>query len=259
MADLAAVAGDTRQRPAADDHSAAEADLAGEEDHVIRAGRGAAPVLGESSEVGLVGDHDRRRRAQCLGEHLAQRHVAPPEVRSSRDESVVPTHDADDRHPDPDQRMGAPRHGRAVGERGEVSDDVVDAGALARPVDADELEDLSAHPDHGHGEGVDGDLERQDDGAFGLEPHDRRRAAGQPQRLPRASTTSPAATRSPTSRRIPLRVSPVRSPSSERDSGPSAWSTWTSALRLARRMLSLRCPLSPRPVTKIVPLGFKRL
>ena len=44
---------------------------------------------------------------------------------------------------------------------------------------------------------------------------------------------------------MPLRVSPVRSPSSERDSGPSAWSARTSALRFARRMLSLRCPLSP--------------
>ena len=90
----------------------------------------------------------------------------------------MPADDADDCDADPDERMRAPRRGRAVGERGEVGDDVVDAGALARPVDTDEVEDVAAHPDDGHGEGVDGDLERQHDGAFGFEPHDRRRTPG---------------------------------------------------------------------------------
>ena len=40
---------------------------------VVGAGRGAAAMLGEGAEVGLVGDRDRRRRAERLGRAPAER------------------------------------------------------------------------------------------------------------------------------------------------------------------------------------------
>ncbi len=53
-----------------------------------------------------------------------------------------------------------------------------------RPVDPHEVEDLTADPDDGHGEGVDGDLESQHDGPPGNEAHEWRRTTGQTERFP---------------------------------------------------------------------------
>ena len=77
---------------------------------------------------------------------------------------------------------------------------------------------------------------------------------GSPSDSPRSSTTKPASTRSPTSRRMPLRVRPVRSPSSLRDSGPSTCNARTSALEvgatdaLAALSPVPHCPRTPSRV-----------
>ena len=47
------------QRAPADDHAAADADLARDEQQVVDAHRRAAPVLGQRAQVGIVGDRDR--------------------------------------------------------------------------------------------------------------------------------------------------------------------------------------------------------
>ena len=89
---------------------------------------------------------------------------------------------------------------------------------------------------------------------------DQRRRAARACRAARPAPRSrgPPATSSPMRPRIALRVSPVRATSSERDSGPRACSSRTIALRFARRTVSLRCPMSSRPiVTGFVFLSFK--
>ena len=71
---------------------------------------------------------------------------------------------------------------------------------------------------------------------------------GVPSGAARPSVTSPPATSSPMRPRIALRVSPVRATSPDLERGPHAWSSRTIALRLARRTVSLRCPISSRPM-----------
>ena len=43
----------------------------------------------------------------------------------------------------------------------------------ARPLDADEVDDVTTHADDGHGQRVDGDLQRQDHGALRVEADER--------------------------------------------------------------------------------------
>ena len=81
-------------------------------------------------------------------------------------------------------------------------------------------------------------------------PTERAGTAGPASRAgpPAAPTPRPTGRSSPIRPRIALRVSPVRATSSERESGPSTWSSRTIALRFARRTVSLRCPISSRPL-----------
>ena len=71
---------------------------------------------------------------------------------------------------------------------------------------------------------------------------------GTPAGSARSSATRSAADSSPIRPRIALRVRPVRATSSEREAGPPAWSSRTIALRLARRTVSLRCPTASRRI-----------
>ena len=104
---------------------------------------------------------------------------------------------------------------------------------------------MATDPDHGDGERVDGDLEGEHDCVLGGEADKRRRPTGQTERFPALFddqaggdevTDEPA---DAAARQAGALAEPLR------DSGPSACSARTSALRLARRTLSLRCPLSP--------------
>ena len=79
---------------------------------------------------------------------------------------------------------------------------------------------------------------------------------GVPSRAAGLSLARSPATSSPMRPRIALRVNPVRVTRSERDIGPLSWSSRTMALRFARRTVSLRCPSSSRPLSKVcVPLS----
>ena len=94
--DLAAVAGRAGQRLAVDDEAAADADRAPDEDDVVDAAGRAAAMLRERRQVGLVGERDRDVRSEGLGQVLAERLVAPAEVRRHRHHAVAPADDADD-------------------------------------------------------------------------------------------------------------------------------------------------------------------
>ena len=73
----------------------------------------AAAQLGQRAEVGLVGDGDRQRRPERVGQALAERDVAPAEVRRHRHDAGVAAHDADDRDADADHALGARAAGAA--------------------------------------------------------------------------------------------------------------------------------------------------
>ena len=121
VADLAAVAGGPGQRPAVDDEAATDTDRAPDR-AATSSSRGPRPtMLGEGREVGLVGERDRHVRArERSASRLAERLVAPAEVRRHRDHAVAATDDADDGDPDPDDGLvgrrpdrGAPAASRA--------------------------------------------------------------------------------------------------------------------------------------------------
>ena len=99
--DLAAVPGGAGQRPAADHEPAADADRPGDEHHVGLAEGGTAMQLREDGQVRFVRHGDRDGRAQGARGHLAERDVAPAQVRRHRHEPVAPPDDAGDRDGDP--------------------------------------------------------------------------------------------------------------------------------------------------------------
>ena len=165
--DLAAVAGDARQRAAADDHPAADADLAGEEDrrrrcrspHRAGARRGRR---GRPRWRRTIGAGGRQRAGQQP--RRAARRASRGSERSTRSRRPAGRHR---------RRPRRSRRGRrcatcaAAPSASSARSATMSSGARAPagPLDADEVEDVTAHADDGHGEGVDGDLERQHDGA----------------------------------------------------------------------------------------------
>ncbi len=183
VADLAGVAGDAGERLAVDDEPAADADLAGDEQHVVGAAGGAAADLGEGAQVGVVGHADRRGRAERPRQPLAEGHVRQPRLGAIETQPVGPPDETDDRDPDPDQRIDRRSPGaHQAGQLGQVGGDLVDRRVAPRPVDADQLEDLAAEPDEGDRQRVDGDLEGEDGGILRVGADQRRRPAGRPER-----------------------------------------------------------------------------
>ena len=175
MADLAAVASRTRQRRAVDDEPAPDAHRPPHEEDVVDAARGPAPVLREHGEIRLVGEGDRDRQVQRLGQSVTERLVAPAEVRRHRHHPVAPTDDADDRSPGSHEGGGRRQSfADGGGQLGERSGDVVDARAPARKVDPKEFQRTSAQPDGSRGQRIDGDLEREHDRAGGIGADDGR-------------------------------------------------------------------------------------
>ena len=71
-------------------------------DHVVDAAGGAAQVLGDRAELGVVADHGRGQ-SQHLAQPLAERHVGPAQVRRLVHEPVGAAHHAGHRHPDRDR------------------------------------------------------------------------------------------------------------------------------------------------------------
>src|SRR6185369_13925182 len=133
VADLAAVAGDTREGAAADDDPATDTDLARDVQNVVDAPGGAPADLGQGPEVGVVGDLERDPEAQGGIEALAERDVAPAEVGRHPDEPVGSTDDARHGHADPDD--GAPPAARdedALGQADEVRDDRIERDVVTR-------------------------------------------------------------------------------------------------------------------------------
>ena len=116
--------------------------------------------LGERPEVRIVGHRDGHVRVERSREPLSERDVSPAEVGRHRDEPVDTPHDADDGDPDPDEGIAGRRSGADDRRQlGEVCRDLIDREVARWPVDADEVEDFTARPDHGRGRQIDRDLE----------------------------------------------------------------------------------------------------
>jgi len=80
VAYLAAVARKPCQRPAIDDHSAADAHFTGEVDYVLGLNRGTAPVLGQDGHIGFVCDRQRDGRVEGVRQLRAEWDFIPAEV-----------------------------------------------------------------------------------------------------------------------------------------------------------------------------------
>ena len=105
MPDLPAIAGDPRQRLAADDEPAADSHLARYEQDLVHADGRATALFGECPEIGVVGDPHRDVDVERLDEPLAKRDVSPAEIGCHPDETVAPPNNADDGDADPYQRL----------------------------------------------------------------------------------------------------------------------------------------------------------
>ena len=197
-------------------------------------------------------------RSSASGQTLAERFVAPAEVGGHRHHPVAPTDHADEGRAAPTRlasdgsraRMRAPSPTSAA----------VMSSTLERPRGRSirtRSRRAPAEPDRRRGERIDRDLEGE---------HDARRwdSGGRPARAGRACRRAPPGSRWRGHRRRARRSGhgsrcgsgPCACTRSERDSGPLSWSSRTIALRFARRTVSLRCPSSSRPLSKVcVPLS----
>src|SRR5436190_20461084 len=106
VADLAAVPGDAGQGAAVDDQAATDAVLARDEQDIITSDCRAPAELHEGAEVGIIRDRDRGVEAEGRFERLAQRSVAPAEVRGQRYDAVTAPDDADDGDAHADRPLG---------------------------------------------------------------------------------------------------------------------------------------------------------
>ncbi len=176
--DLAGVAADSLQLQATADHAGADADVAGDVDQVVDADADPAPVLGESTEVGVVGQRDRDVDAQHGPDDVAERDVDPVQVGREPDQAVAAPHQAGDADADADERR---RHGH-VGEH--PADQAADGGAhlpgLAAVVDrrlhAGQHPTAEAH--QGHERPVDAEVDGDHVGPAVGQPHPCRRTSG---------------------------------------------------------------------------------
>ena len=101
--DLARVPAATVQGTTVDDDPGSDADLPREVDEVGVVGPGAAQVLGQRAEVGVVADRDVDVEPEPLGEDRADRDVDPPEVRGEPDDVVRAAHEAGHGDPEADE------------------------------------------------------------------------------------------------------------------------------------------------------------
>ena len=103
-----------------------------------------------TAEVRLVGERDRDGRPHREGQALAERFVAPAEVRGHGDEPVASADDADDGHADADEHVpGRQPIAEGRGQFGQAGRDVVHARSAARDVHANRVEHLAAKADGG--------------------------------------------------------------------------------------------------------------
>ena len=107
-------------------------------------------------------------RAEALGEHVAERHVAPAEVGGEVDEPVGAPRQPDDRNADAGEVvLDGHRGEQRLGELDGVLDGLARGEPTTRAVDADAVVDVATEADRGDGDGVDGQLDGEDDGPLG--------------------------------------------------------------------------------------------
>lgn len=170
VTDLPPETGRSHEWSAANDEAASDTDLPGDEEDVLVASRRPAAQFGEGPQVGVVGNGNRGSELEGASEVLGQGNVPPAEVWGKGDQAVASAHDPDDGNPDADE--GARREAGGpddVDELGEVGDDLVDREVGAGSGDPSPGVDDPAEPDDGCGEGVDADLQGDDDGPLGVE------------------------------------------------------------------------------------------
>ena len=199
MPDLPRVAVRAAQGPAVQDHPAADADLAVEEDEVVHADSRPPLVLGEGAEVGVVAHVHRHRPVEGRREELAERLVPPAEVGRDPHEAVVASHDADDRDADTDQPLPRGRREQRLAEALDFRHDVGRGHRFPPPVNADLPSDMTAEADDRDRQRVDRDLDGERDRATLRQP-DLGEGRPRPDR-PRGgpSTTNPRSASSATS------------------------------------------------------------
>ena len=180
MADLPGEPAAPGEWPTTDDDSPADPDLAGYEDRVVDADRGAPTMLGEDPGIRIVADHDRHRDLQPSREPRTERDVHPAQVRGHRDQTIAAAHDPRHGHADADDRPIVPGT-ELASEAGEVRDHVVDGEVPARSVDPDPVLGFATEPDDRCGDRIDQDLKAQHDGPIRDEPDQRRRTTRRPE------------------------------------------------------------------------------
>ena len=182
MAHLSRTARGPHQGTAFDDQTATNPHVAGDVDEVARPDPRPPRVLGHGPEVRIVGDEHRETGADPLCDDLAQPDVPPSEVRGEVHETVGSANDGRESYPQPgDPAMGRDRGLSGLDELQDVLDGLLQRQA-ARPMgDPIEVEDPAPQPDHGNGEGVDGDVGGDGHGALGIGTGHQRRTSGRPQ------------------------------------------------------------------------------
>ena len=163
--DLAGVASRSLQPVAAGDHAGTDADVAGDVDEVVDVHGHSAAVLGEGTEVGVVGQRHRDVEPERREHDAAEGDVVPLQVGGEPDQSVVATDQTRDADPHTDERGGGrcvrddppdePGHGCAHLPRLTGTED-----RLAHAV-----QDVTAQPDPGDDRAVDAEVDGDDDRA----------------------------------------------------------------------------------------------
>ena len=128
--------------------------------------RCSASAARSASLAKVTGTSSPRASARRIAERL----IAPAEVRRHRDHAVAASDDTDDGDADSDDALVRRRADReaSAASPGECRGDVRDARAPARQVDPHMIEDLPAEPDGRGSERIDGDLQREHDGPVGI-------------------------------------------------------------------------------------------
>jgi hypothetical protein len=132
-----------------------------------------SPLLGQPTEVCLVGDRDRGIGSDRLREAVSERLIGPSKVRGKPDETVGAANNSGYGNTDSDQPVVGQWREQRAGEVGEVGNDLLDRHVRARPIDPDELADGAAEADSSSGNRVNVDLECKDRDAIGVRMHER--------------------------------------------------------------------------------------
>ena len=142
---------------------------------------GAAPVLGQRAQVGVVGDGDGQAASAAPRSTRSPRATSrQPRFGRHPHEAVAPADDGHDRHPDADRATSRARL-RARTWRVSSTRSATVSSSERRPHARSTRIDSTISPPSptsGHGQRIDRDLERQDGRSGGVRTDERRRPAG---------------------------------------------------------------------------------